>query len=301
MTGGIPNMKPIRAGDRGPAVEDIQKKLLSLGYVLGPTGIDGVFLDHTVEAVRAFRRTRDLGDSGIVDEETWSALVDASFVLGDRVLYLRMPFFHGSDVLELQRALTVLGFSCGAIDGIFGAFCEGAVREFQFNAGIPADGIVGAATYEAIGRLKHVWEGKDAIAHSGAHAGYARAEEALKRLNLMLVAEEPTVHNIAERVLNLALATSTDATVSLDVQGKARPESTRVVVSLVSDADRSTTPTVVFSDFDTLVARIVTAVESSGSTPSHIVIEIPGARSMDDRGAQRAAVRLLDAFCVALA
>lgn len=294
-------MKPIRAGDRGPAVEDIQKKLLSLGYVLGPTGIDGVFLDHTVDAVRAFRRTQDLGDSGVVDDATWSALVDASFILGDRVLYLRMPFFHGSDVLELQRALTVLGFSCGAIDGIFGAFCEGAIREFQFNAGIPADGIVGAATYEAIGRLKHVWEGKDAIAHSGAHAGYARAEEALRHLNLALVAEQPAVRNIADRVLNLALATSTDATVSVDAPLRARPEGTRVVASLVTDADRSTTPTVVFSDFDTLVARIVTAVESSGTAPSHIEIEIPGARSMDDRGAQRAAVRLLDAFCVALA
>ena len=81
-----------------------------------------------------------------VDEKTWTALVDASFCLGDRTLYLRMPHFHGHDVQQLQKALSALGFACGDIDGIFGAFTELALRKFQTNLGLPTDGIAGAYT-----------------------------------------------------------------------------------------------------------------------------------------------------------
>ena len=45
-------MRPIRPGDRGPAVEDIQRRLLALGYDLGITGVDGVFLGRTLEQGR---------------------------------------------------------------------------------------------------------------------------------------------------------------------------------------------------------------------------------------------------------
>lgn len=293
-------MKPIRAGDRGPAVEDIQKRLLFLGYALGPTGVDGVFLDHTVEAVKAFKSASGLDDAAVVDERTWSALVDASFSLGDRVLYLRVPHFHGNDVTQLQSALTVLGFSCGQIDGIFGPSCESAVREFQFNVGIPADGIVGVATNEAIGRLRHVWEGKDAVARSRSDFGFARAQEVLDRLALALAAADGPNSDIADRVVNLALATSPAATVE-KTDGRTPPDGIRVIIELAENTPGEGRPTVAYGEFETLPARIATAVASSPTTPARIAIGVPGAGDLDDRGRQQVAVRLLDAVCVALA
>ena len=90
-------MKPILPGGRGPAVEDIQRRLLALGFDLGPTGVDGVFLGKTRDAVIAFQTGNGLSEDGVVGGETWAALVDATFKLGDRTLYLRLPHFHGRD------------------------------------------------------------------------------------------------------------------------------------------------------------------------------------------------------------
>ena len=123
-------LEPIAQGDRGAAVEDVQKRLLVLGFDLGPTGVDGVFLGATLSAVRSFQHANGLSEDGTVGDETWAALVDATFRLGDRLLYLRYPYLHGADVRALQSALNVLGFACGSPDGIFGAFTERAVRTF---------------------------------------------------------------------------------------------------------------------------------------------------------------------------
>ena len=136
-------MKPIIAGDRGLAVEDIQQRLLVLGYDIGPAGVDGVLLGDTLTAITQFQADRGLPSDGVVGDKTWAALVDATFILGDRTLYLRAPYFHGRDVLVLQQALSVLGFA-SAPDGIFGTRTEQALREFQRNVALPADGIVGA-------------------------------------------------------------------------------------------------------------------------------------------------------------
>src|SRR5574340_768330 len=95
---GVGVVRPITQGDRGPAVEDVQKRLLVLGFDLGSTGVDGVFWGVTLAAVRAFQQERGLSEDGIVGDETWAALVDATFRLGDRLLYLRVPYFHGADV-----------------------------------------------------------------------------------------------------------------------------------------------------------------------------------------------------------
>ena len=121
-------MEPIRIGSKGPAVEDVQKRLNMLGFDLGQRGIDGVFEDFTAEAVRAFREYASLPEGDFVDDACWSALVDETFPLGDRTLFLRLPYFHGNDVHQLQDALNALGFTCGVDDGIFGANTERALR-----------------------------------------------------------------------------------------------------------------------------------------------------------------------------
>jgi N-acetylmuramoyl-L-alanine amidase len=90
---------------------------------------------------------------GICGRETWTALVESGFHLGDRMLYVRRPMVRGDDVVELQRRLNSLGFDAGKEDGIFGPDTARALTEFQRNAGIGCDGIFGPDTADALARI----------------------------------------------------------------------------------------------------------------------------------------------------
>ena len=151
-------MEPITTGMQGAAVEDVQSRLLQLGYTIDDAEVvDKRFGTTTEQAVSTFRLDSGLAAGHAVDIPCWSALVDASYKLGDRTLYLRMPNFHGADVQALQRALNVLGFACGEDDGYFGPHTEAALQQFQENVGLFADGMAFQDTYAYINRLHHVW------------------------------------------------------------------------------------------------------------------------------------------------
>ena len=79
--------------------------------MLDESQVTGTYDDATALAVLAFSEKGGLGSQDEVNEKVWAALVDATFCLGDRTLYLRMPYFHGNDVLQLQQALGALGFA----------------------------------------------------------------------------------------------------------------------------------------------------------------------------------------------
>jgi N-acetylmuramoyl-L-alanine amidase len=102
----------------------------------------------------AFQASRNLRTDGICGPQTWQALFEAAYTLGDRLLYLRRPPFRGDDVADLQRSLSMLGFDPGRIDGIFGDQTGAALEEFQRNVGLPRDGIVGADTVRELRRLR---------------------------------------------------------------------------------------------------------------------------------------------------
>ena len=133
-------MEPITTGMQGAAVEDVQSRLLQLGYTIDDAEVaDKRFGPTPAQAVGTVRLDSGLAAGYAVDIPCWSALVDASYKLGDRTLYLRMPNFHGADVRALQRALNVLGFACGEDDGYFGPHTEAALQQFQENVGLFAD------------------------------------------------------------------------------------------------------------------------------------------------------------------
>ena len=67
----------IRKGSKGDAVAECQKMLLTLGYDLGPYGVDGDFGKATEAAVKAFQKDHDLTVDGIVGRKTWEALESA--------------------------------------------------------------------------------------------------------------------------------------------------------------------------------------------------------------------------------
>ncbi|AIE60571.1 spore cortex-lytic enzyme [Bacillus methanolicus] len=52
----------------------------------------------------------------------------------------------GDDVIELQARLQYLGFYNGKIDGVFGWGTYWALRNFQYEFGLPIDGLAGSAT-----------------------------------------------------------------------------------------------------------------------------------------------------------
>ncbi|MGI6542698.1 MAG: spore cortex-lytic enzyme [Limnochordia bacterium] len=57
----------------------------------------------------------------------------------------------GAAVRTLQQRLSQWGYYRGGIDGVFGAQTSEAVRLFQSRNGLPVDGVVGTATWQALG------------------------------------------------------------------------------------------------------------------------------------------------------
>ena len=169
-------MRPVGRGNTGKQVVDIQTRLAALGYFLGREGADGFFGPHTESAIRAFQQQRLLFADGIVEDNTWMELVEAGYQPGDRLLYLRVPYMRGDDVLYLQRRLDELGFDCGPVDGIFSPLLEVAVTEFQRNAGLNVDGIVGETTLDRMRRLQKIGDEKNAVNIPDRMDGYVRLE-----------------------------------------------------------------------------------------------------------------------------
>ena len=110
---------PLERGQQGEAVRDLQRRLIAAGFPLSNAEW-GYYCRETEATVSSFQEARGLPADGVCDRVTWMALVDASWELGDRTLYLRVPNLRGDDVAELQRQLGRLGFDPGRVDGIFG-------------------------------------------------------------------------------------------------------------------------------------------------------------------------------------
>ncbi len=298
-------MKTIQLGDSGAAVEDVQQRLVTTG-LLAEGNVTGVFDESTAEAVRAFRMREGLEPGGKVDDKTWAALVDASYHIGDRTLYLRMPYFHGNDVLELQQALGALGFPTGPEDGIFGAFTEDGVRKFQRNMGLPSDGIVGAYTFATIRNLAHSWQGKKSL-NSPIHLGFARAADVLEQNALCLFGTDDFTRGVASRMSNLALATNPASKILSADSLLVQPDEKMLLVHLVLPDEAVAVehvPRVSFSPDDTLALRMTPAIAAAYRKPGpRMIVELPGA-SWEDAGESRSmqhyAITLLDALCSAL-
>ena len=144
-------MPALRIGDSGPVVTEVRDRLLRLGLVDGGGDAFDADLD---QAVRAFQQARGITVDGVVGPQTFRRLEEARWRLGDRVLaYTPGHLTGGDDVRELQTRLTRMGFDCGRADGIFGVLTDHALREFQRNVGVEADGTCGPATFKALDRL----------------------------------------------------------------------------------------------------------------------------------------------------
>lgn len=205
-------MQVYRRGDSGPAIAEIRDKLTRLELIEGGAAEDRY--DEALDrAVRTFQQRRGLRVDGVVGEETYRALDEARWRLGDRTLshVVNHPYV-GDDVAALQQRLLEMGFDPGRCDGIFGPRTDGALREFQRNVGLAADGILGPTTLAALQRLQHTVTGGSPSAR--------REEEQLRRgsgsLSGRVIVLDPghggddlgaCAHELAEAEIALDLAT----------------------------------------------------------------------------------------------
>jgi N-acetylmuramoyl-L-alanine amidase len=147
-------MRPIRRGDSGPAVTEIQNILTFLELLRPGAATPDEYDAVTDTAVRTFQQSRGLVVDGLVGDETWRALDAARWRLGQRALYHAVigPLV-GDDVRQLQERLLEMGYNVGRADGIYGGRTARSVAQFQREVGVSPDGACGPVTMNALRRL----------------------------------------------------------------------------------------------------------------------------------------------------
>jgi len=148
--------KTLRINNRGNDVKELQSMLNSFGYNAGKA--DGIFGRNTEKAVKEFQKNNKLNADGIVGARTWASLEQYKPTIrqGNR----------GNAVARLQYQMNSLGYNCGAVDGIFGRGTYNAVKEFQRDNGLGADGIVGKNTWAKLAVAKPKKKTKEPIYYS---------------------------------------------------------------------------------------------------------------------------------------
>lgn len=163
----------LRQGDYGERVRTVQFYLNVIAFFnpeIPSIPVDGVFNQAMTDQVRAFERFYGLNPDGVVDFRTW-ALINQIYndiknnlpegYAGETAAlfpgYTLTPGMRNDDVKEFQTYLRVIGQNIGQIPvieatGYFGPETERAVLEFQRLYGIGPTGVVGALTWDAVGK-----------------------------------------------------------------------------------------------------------------------------------------------------
>lgn len=138
----VDNYPTLRQGTTGNFVVILQYLLNMYGFNLAT---DGIFGNATLRAVQQFQTNNNLTPDGIVGRNTWQALLNIN--PSSRILRRGSK---SSAVLFLQKLLLSYLYPITQLDGIFGAETERAVKAFQTENGLTADGVVGPATWRAL-------------------------------------------------------------------------------------------------------------------------------------------------------
>ena len=156
------NPNTLQSGDSGSKVTQLQNALKLLGFYTG--GVDGKFGSGTKKAVMQFQRVNGLTVDGLAGTQTQKLLysqVDSGVSGGSSssgssssgssgfTRTLRKGY-TGADVIAVQQKLKELGFYSGSVDGVYGTGSIAAVKKFQQQNGLTADGLVGSRTYAAL-------------------------------------------------------------------------------------------------------------------------------------------------------
>lgn len=151
----------LRRGSRGPAVRELQRKLLDGGYK--HSGVDGIFGPSTRGAVVALQRDHRLVRDGICGPKTWAVVdrlgsgggsdpePDQPPTSGSHPMLRKGS--RGSAVMRLQRIMRANGYWHSGNDGVYGQTTAQAVMAVQKVHGLARDGVCGPRTWAVIDRL----------------------------------------------------------------------------------------------------------------------------------------------------
>lgn len=147
------NINSLEYGDSGEDVILLQEKLKILGFF--PFGVDGSYGAATEDAVKDFQKDNDLEVTGVANADTLTLLYDKTdtVVFGNTNYPTIKIGSRGEDVLRLQRQLSTLYYFNYEATGYFGRITEKAVKKFQSNNRLTADGIVGRNTWNLLDLL----------------------------------------------------------------------------------------------------------------------------------------------------
>lgn len=135
----------IGRGETSDLVSQYQQRLIDLGYLRNEEA-DGNFGGATESAVREFQSRNDLIVDGYLGPGTVAALMSDSaqpfgLRVGDR----------SDTVSTVQQRLVHYGYLYSRhVTGYYGSITEAAVKQFQSQNGLTADGVVGAQTMAAL-------------------------------------------------------------------------------------------------------------------------------------------------------
>ena len=166
---------PLSIGSTGLNVQIIQTYLnrirRNFPAIPAIANANGVFGEDTANAVRAFQRTFDLSQTGIVDKNTWykisyiyvavarlAELDSEGSTFGIGTVPPNIVLRQGStggEVILLQYILDYIAqfypvIGPPVMDGVFGPGTAASVRDFQRMMNMTQDGVVGPATWAAL-------------------------------------------------------------------------------------------------------------------------------------------------------
>lgn len=146
----------LKRGARGSEVTQLQRRLQELRYFnQQPTGFFGSITENSV---KAFQRDSRLQADGVVGSATAARLFPGSrfgsvLPISSQTSSTLRQGSRGLEVTQLQQRLRNLGYFDQQPTGIFGTITENAVRAFQRDYRLPADGIVGSITQATLLRI----------------------------------------------------------------------------------------------------------------------------------------------------
>ena len=168
------NYTTLKYGSKGDRVKLLQQALNDLGFSSGSA--DGKFGAGTQRAVVAFQQANGLTADGLAGKKTLQKIeaqlegdtggstaataaptaaptatpapsTEGEYTIPTRTL---RKGYQGDDVKSVQTRLKELGYYTGSIDGKYGSGTMAAVKAFQSNNGLSADGLAGTKTYAVL-------------------------------------------------------------------------------------------------------------------------------------------------------
>ena len=168
----FPYGETLQLGDTGPYIRPLNYLLNFLSYFdtdIPKLNLSGEeFTEDTKEMVIAFQTSNNIEANGIVDKNTWNALVtdynQTKELIPEEYLYYEDKLYPGiflslgmtgDDILNLQNFLYIICEKTHQIPGVrvngtFDELTEESIKAIQKRYNLPENGIVGPATWQKI-------------------------------------------------------------------------------------------------------------------------------------------------------